>query len=338
MTKLTKYLLLILGFGIISLTILVLKSQTLTSNPSPSPIITPTPTTEEMTFIIAGDAMFGRAVYSQFHDDLKAAFENLGPNFFQGKDLALLNLEGPIVQNEFMPDTNPYNLIMKFPPQTIEVLKWLNINATSLANNHTDNQGQSALDFTRETLSNAGINPIGDPQNKKDLVKIFSKKDQQISIIAVNILANTPELSETIKEQKKNNALVIIFPHWGEEYQTTHNQTQEKLAHSWIDSGADLIIGSHPHVIQDTEVYQGKPIFYCLGNFLFDQTFSQNTQRGLVAAGKISQNKLFLELLPIKSVHLRLEPMQGEEKDEIVNLLKKELGFEENSQIIFNLK
>lgn len=339
MTKLTKYLLVVFSLLVIALIAIVLalqnkNSQALTIN------FTPTARekeeqkeNEEITFTFAGDAMFGRAVQAQFKGDYENAFRNLPTNFFN-TDVAVLNLEGPISPTDFSPNTDPENLVFKFPPSTTEALKNLGINAASLANNHTSNQGQTMLENTREVLTNAQITPIGDPQNKTDIAKTFAKGDSKISILAVNILANTPDLAETIKEQKNDNAFVIVFPHWGNEYQTTHSKTQEKLAHDWIDQGADLVIGSHPHVVQDAETYNNKPIFYSLGNFLFDQTFSYETQRGLVLKGKIKNQKLSLELIPIGSLHLRPYLLEGEEKDEIINNLKKSLGFEENNNPI----
>ena len=339
-----KILLILLGLSVVVLTADIIRyyshlfSSRNAPTASPSPNQTKTVPKEEMTFIFAGDAMFGRAIYAQFYDDLRDAFQNLRPDFFKDKDIAMLNLEGPMVQNEFVPDTNPNNLIMKFPPQTAETLKWLNINAAGLANNHTANQGDLGLMFTREILAKNQITTVGDPHNTGDLVKTFSKKNLKVSLIAVNLLANIPDLAALIKDQKATGALVIVFPHWGAEYETTHNALQERLAHEWIEAGADMVIGSHPHVIQDAEIYQKRPIFYSLGNFLFDQTFSQNTQRGLVVAGKITDQKLFLELLPIKSVRLKVEAMTGQEKEAIVGQIKKELGFESGSEIVINLE
>lgn len=331
MTKTLKVLLTILTVSVAGLIFLILISPESKTSTNINPTPTPEPTKEsqkEMTFMFAGDAMFGRAVYAQFHDDLKEAFENLGQGFFNNNDIAILNLEGPILEEEFTPDTDPNNLMMEFPLQTTQSLQWLGVNAVSLANNHTDNQGKAMLENTRQVLNDVKITTIGDPQNKTDLVKTFQKENQKISIIAVNILANTPDLTETIKEQKNNNADVIIFPHWGNEYQTTHSLQQETLAHAWIEAGADLIVGSHPHVIQDAEIYQEKPIFYSLGNFLFDQTFSTNTQRGLVLEGKITNDKLTIKLVPVFSKHLRIGLLAGEEKTEIINQLKKGLGLE----------
>lgn len=322
-----KILLILLALSAAILAVDLIKYYAPDSQPSTSPVIISSPTpTPEFSFIFAGDAMFGRAVYAKFHNDLKAPFENLGENFFR-KDLAFVNLEGPIVANEFIPDTNPENLMMKFPPQTAEVLMWLGINTVGLGNNHTDNRGAAGLDFTREILSRTQITTVGDPNNSADISETFRKNNFRVALLAVNILSNKPDIADIIRNEDKNNDLVIVFPHWGEEYQTRHNITQETLAHQWIDAGADLVIGAHPHVIQDAEMYQGRPIFYSLGNFLFDQTFSQATQQGLVVSGKLSDGKLFLELLPIKSVRMKLEVLSGEEKTEIVGPIRKELGF-----------
>ena len=319
MTKLAKYLLAVFVFLVIIFAIYIYAQ----SSDFPKTISMPTPTAtplkeetkneEEMTFIFAGDAMFGRAVYNKFHDNLREAFENLGEGFFKNYDIAMLNLEGPIVDYEFTPDTNPNNLIMKFPKQTKDALLWLGINAVSLANNHTDNQGSKALGFTRETLSAGNITTIGDPENETDLSKTFQKGKLKITVFAVNILANTPQLESLIEEQKNAGAFVIIFPHWGSEYQEIHNKTQENLAHAWIDAGADMVIGSHPHVVQDIERYRTKPIIYSLGNFLFDQTFSESTQKGLIVKGTVKNKKVILEFLTVKSVGLKPQLLEGED-------------------------
>jgi poly-gamma-glutamate synthesis protein (capsule biosynthesis protein) len=92
--------------------------------------------------------------------------------------------------------------------------------------------------------------------------------------------------------------LVVSF-HFGEEYQTKHNTRQEYLAHKAIDDGAKIIIGTHPHVVEDTEVYSPKSctqsscmgfIAYSLGNFIFDQGFSQNTMQGMLLQIKLNRD------------------------------------------------
>ena len=75
--------------------------------------------------------------------------------------------------------------------------------------------------------------------------------------------------------------VVIVWPHWGVEYTATPTATQRALAHDAIDAGADLVIGNHPHWAQGMEIYKGKPIWYALGNFTFDQTWSEPTMEGI---------------------------------------------------------
>lgn len=312
--------------GLLTFIILNIRDQKANVNFVPTPISSPQKSITNMTFTFAGDAMFGRGVYQYFHDNLSKLFQNFDPNVFQNKDIAILNLEGPIVDYEFTPDTNPENLIMKFPLQTQEALKSLNINTVGLANNHTENLGQKYLDFTRHILNNSKIAAVGDPKNKGQFYQTFTKDNLNITIIAINILANTPDLSQIIKEQKDNHSFVIIFPHWGGEYEIIHNFTQANIAHTWIEEGADLVIGSHPHVVQDAELYHNHLIFYSLGNFIFDQTFSENTQKGLILSGKLTSQKLILNLLPTKSVHLRPELMSGQEKEAAISKFQQYLG------------
>jgi poly-gamma-glutamate synthesis protein (capsule biosynthesis protein) len=86
-----------------------------------------------------------------------------------------------------------------------------------------------------------------------------------------------------IKAAKAAGAqIVIVYPHWGIEYKTGPTAAQKRLAHQMIDAGADMIIGNHAHWAGAMEVYKGKPIWYELGNFVFDQTWSEQTEEGLV--------------------------------------------------------
>jgi len=88
--------------------------------------------------------------------------------------------------------------------------------------------------------------------------------------------------------------------HWGEEYKLINSLAQQGLAHKIIESGADLIIGHHPHVVQNIEKYQGKLIFYSLGNFIFDQYFSPDTQQGLAVGLEIYPDRLVCRLFPLQ--------------------------------------
>jgi poly-gamma-glutamate synthesis protein (capsule biosynthesis protein) len=86
----------------------------------------------------------------------------------------------------------------------------------------------------------------------------------------------------------------MVYAHWGLEYSKTPGEDLKETAHALIDQGADLIIGSHPHVIQEKEIYRGKRIYYSLGNFIFDQYFRPATRRGLAVKVVIDAKDLAL--------------------------------------------
>ena len=86
--------------------------------------------------------------------------------------------------------------------------------------------------------------------------------------------------------------------HWGQEYHLENSSSQQELAHKIIEAGADLIIGHHPHVVQSIEEYKGKLIFYSLGNFVFDQYFSEETRQGLAVWICLGRETAAFRLLP----------------------------------------
>jgi poly-gamma-glutamate synthesis protein (capsule biosynthesis protein) len=106
--------------------------------------------------------------------------------------------------------------------------------------------------------------------------------------------------------------------HWGTEYQHVNGRLQAEMAHKLIDAGADVIIGHHPHVIQGIEVYQGKPIFYSLGNFVFDQYFSEDTQRGLAIGLVLDKDGIEASIFPLRSSASQVSLADEKEKAKIL--------------------
>jgi poly-gamma-glutamate synthesis protein (capsule biosynthesis protein) len=204
----------------------------------------------------------------------------------------------------------------------------LGINAVSLANNHTLNNGAKGLANTKKVLPENGIAYIGqDAVFNDESVKTFENGGNiKLSVITIDCLNTNDDITPTIKKQKDLGNKVLIFPHWGTEYEQTHSFSQEKLAHAWIDAGADFVFGGHPHVIQDAELYKGKPIFYSMGNLLFDQDFSPETQRGLVVAVKINPDGVQLVLLPTISKSYQPQLLSGTEKTNFLSKFRKYLG------------
>lgn len=247
----------------------------------------------EITVLFVGDMMFDRGVRNTTS---KKGFDTV---FGQSKDIfknanadiVVGNLEGPITSYPskiILPDGSTTDeLNFTFPAGTAKALKEHGFNIVSLANNHTANQGADGLAQTKKYLSEAGIAFFGSPFNKaSELSTTTCQNDICISLIGWHEFANTPytDISKEIKRLRPISDIIVVFSHWGVEYQQRPTIRQREIAHAWIDAGADLTVGAHPHVIQSVEEYKGKKIFYSLGNFIFDQYFSFNTTHGLAIA------------------------------------------------------
>ncbi len=268
-------------------------------------------------FVIAGDTMFDRNVYHNYKDaGLVHLFDNLGNRVFWGADVKLVNLEGPISAKPIDDDWQSGSLVFNFPPEATKILSYLKLNSVSLANNHTMNNGQAGFANTQKVLGIAGIDMVGTQEGFSENNLLKFNAEIPISYIAVNEFSSQNEdaIANMIKREKTAGRFVILMPHWGTEYENKHNANQSYLAYGWINSGADLVIGSHPHVTQDFEIYKGKPIIYSLGNFVFDQYFSKRTQEGLIIGGIITNKSLRLTFLPFKSVVSKPRLMTGAEK------------------------
>jgi len=272
------------------------------------------------TFIFGGDIMLDRYVNHTFKDTpdgSATAFSKLDPNLFADQDIRLANLEGPISAEPIDDNITANNLVFSFPPDTPAALQKLNVTAVSLANNHTSNKGLTGLTNTREVLTSAGIQPIGQQIGfDEDNVWRSPAGGIPTTIIAIDTLEeyDSASLNAEIASEKAAGQTVIMLPHWGYEYQTTHSAGQRALAVEWINAGAALIIGGHPHVVQDAEVINGVPVIYSLGNFVFDQFFSEETQQGMLVGGTLTKDSITLTFYPISLKKMTPQLLDGDTK------------------------
>jgi poly-gamma-glutamate synthesis protein (capsule biosynthesis protein) len=242
--------------------------------------------------------------------------------FLNGVDYVSANLEGPIVKKT--QDFGVRSLTFNFGQEILPVLKDANINLVTLANNHILNRGHEGFKETEEFLSANQIDYSGEAfKCGTDLAVI---KDNLI-FLGINKTFPTSctdaEVAQTVKTLKtaNPNKFLIVSIHWGVEYQTRNSSGQQKLAHLLIDNGADLIMGSHPHVVQNIEKYNGKMIFYSLGNFVFDQYFSTKTQQGLAIGLELSSDKQVYRIFPLQSKLSQPKLMASKEKTEFLKSL-----------------
>lgn len=267
-----------------------------------------------VTLVAFGDVMLGRYVRTLMDQNgMDFPFRNIGD--LKGADFVHANFEGPI--KEFEVATSK-SISFRFKPDVIWPLKASGINIVNLANNHALDQGWGGRDDTKRFLTEAGIRFFGHPKNEKeDNVYIGEVNGKKIAFIGYDdtiFKVDENSARELIGGLEDQVDFTIVSIHWGVEYK--HQPTQRKvyLAHLFADSGADLVIGHHPHVVQTMEVYNGVPIFYSLGNFVFDQYWSLDTQEGLGIGAELYDNKFIVYLYPYKLPQSQPQFMEGDEK------------------------
>jgi poly-gamma-glutamate synthesis protein (capsule biosynthesis protein) len=277
---------------------------------------------EVKTMLFVGDIMLDRG--TEYYAKKNSIFYPIEKivRLFRGVDIVYGNLEGPIVENP--PDFPDDSFRFAFSKENLEMLSFGKFNLLSLANNHTFNMESDGLEQTKEFLGGAGIDFVGHP--------FYCQEDYLIEKEGILFLSfnktypfncSNEEIAEIVKETKEGNPekyLIVTF-HWGEEYQSKSSLLQRELAHSVIDSGADLIIGSHPHVVQEIENYQDKLIFYSLGNFIFDQSFSKETQQGFALGVELYEQESIFRLFPFQINLSQPFLMEREESEEFLSVL-----------------
>lgn len=303
----------------------ILSATNIQKIPAPRPSKTPEPISLSATMIAFGDIMLGRNVENQMNKNgVQYSFEKI-QDIIKGKDIVFANLEGPIQKNHIPTPTG--SVKFSFNEKTVELLKKNNFNILSLANNHTYDYGEEVFFDMRKSLAEANIDAVGHPKDiSKEYVVKKKIKGYDFTFIAFNqVLTPFDEKKalELIKEFEQDNAYTIVSIHWAEEYKLVSNAWQKKFAHEMIDNGADIILGHHPHVVEEIEKYKEKIIFYSLGNFIFDQYFSQDTQEGLAINIMFSKDKTAFTLLPFTIYKSQPQLMTDEVKVQWLEKLAK---------------
>ncbi len=196
----------------------------------------------------------------------------------------------------------------------------------SLANNHSYDYGQESFTHAVQMLTEADIAVFGDQKNQGSSTIVYATiNDQTVALVGMYAVFDRPSddgITQALARATEKSDVQIVYVHWGAEYELVHNDFQEELAHAFIDAGADAVVGHHPHVVQDIGVYKNKPIFYSLGNFIFDQYFSSDVQEGLSIRLTPQKEALSITIIPVSSLGQRSQPafMESAEK---ADFLKK---------------
>lgn len=255
---------------------------------------------EPIQIVAFGDMMLDRYVWTlmqrnghdypfEFFPELLAEMTASDTGETIESDFLMANLEGPISNSDYV---NPGTaMVFNFRPEVIPVLQKYGFNLFNLANNHAYDMGQYGVDQTRTRLAEAGIHYFGDAREiRAETAWITTVNDTKIAFVGFNDTVQNRldyvAATELIATLEYEADFIIVSIHWGTEYRENPTETQIENAHTFVDAGADVILGHHPHVIENSEWYEGpdgvsRPIYYSLGNFIFDQYFQKNVQEGL---------------------------------------------------------
>jgi len=245
----------------------------------------------KIEIILLGDIMLGRSVL------INALDRQNNPNypflfvsdFLLKADLVFANLESPVVDNCPRFD---HGFSFCTDPKMVDGLVFSGVDVVNLANNHILNFGQKGLKDTQKYLDNSNISFTG--VNNLVIKKI---EDTTFGFLGFDFTVNVPTQKDwhLIKESDSKVDVLIVGVHWGEEYKDKANNNQRRWAREMIENGADVLSGHHSHWVEDYEYINGKPVYYSLGNFVFDQMWSEETKKGMLVKLTFEEGKIINE-------------------------------------------
>ncbi|KKW09348.1 MAG: hypothetical protein UY44_C0003G0021 [Candidatus Kaiserbacteria bacterium GW2011_GWA2_49_19] len=285
-----------------------------------------------ITIQFFGDIMLDRnvakAMGARGFDYLLEKIRGQENRFFSGVDFFMANLEGAFAPSRVQTSKE---IAFQFDPTLARELKKFGFDAATIANNHVYDMGRKNVAFTKQTLAEAGVSYCGDQLAEGAEYNLVAGRElgllEPVAFVCLETVThviNKNNLAAAIADARQKARYVIVQAHGGAEYRRASTKAQQELYHWLIDQGATAVIGHHPHVVEEIEIYHGKPIFYSLGNFIFDQYFSKDTQEGLSVGlvlkdGAVSGARLF----PFFGVRSQVQLMTGERRDEFMKWMSE---------------
>ena len=292
-------------------------------------------TADSVTLSFAGDVHFSELVLQNYDKKgILAIVDDEMLSHMQKSDLFMLNHEFVFSNRGEAMEDKEYTL--KNDPKYVKILQELGTDVVGIANNHILDFGQEAFLDTLDTLDGANIPYAGGGRNLSEASApvVQTINGQTFAIFAATRVSpsadwyagkNYPGILQTYDATTLNKSIenandqydhVIVFVHWGVERVEIPEDYQRTLAKGYVDAGADLIIGAHPHVLQGFEYYKGVPICYSLGNYLFGNRTGETL---LLNASFDSDDELSIQLIPCERVNGVLTKIQ--EPTELFNHL-----------------
>lgn len=302
-------------------------------------------TKEKATISIVGDMLMDGSVRAQINKNGIEYPWEMVKDYFNTDDITIGNLETSVTMNGTQWPDKQFNF--KADPKNLIAMREAGIDVVSLANNHSLDYGHDGFLDTLNHLDKSEIKRVGGGKNKKEAMEgtIIEKNGVKVGVLAFTrvvpdvkwyatdkrpgiVGAYEPHVEEVLKrvtEMKKEVDILVLSIHWGVELSTTPRKQEMDLAKKLIDSGVDIVMGHHPHVLQGIEIYKEKPIFYSLGNFVFGtkSEMTANTMIGQInLIGKDIDN---IKIIPCTIVGGRPVPdAKIDEKIKYMNTISKD--------------
>jgi hypothetical protein len=250
-------------------------------------------TPQDIRLLFTGDIMMSRQVDAEMQHRKSSPWTEF-TQLFHSADLVGGNFEGTIGNETECPREN--KLCFAVPPSSAQLIKAAGFRLVTVENNHSGDLGKAGRDATRVAFQNSGMlaldfdrSPqflrVGDVTIAMVAITVVKAADGQVQQIPSVAIAQKLRLARQLAN------LVVVSIHWGNELQDWPTTMQEQQARWLVEQGTDLIVGHHPHVIQSPKCVQGKPVFFSLGNHLFDQKYAE-TKDGLIADCRIHDGQL----------------------------------------------
>ena len=273
---------------------------------------------DTVSLLFAGDIYFSNHVLNAY-DRVGGIGGVLGESLRETiaeSDIFMANLEFPFSDRGTQAADKQFTF--RVSPSRVSILQEIGPDIVTVANNHALDYGTDALLDTCDTLDSAGILHVGAGKNLEEAKQpqIIEKNGKKIGFLGASRVFptggwaagsshpgmfsayDTASVVQEIQKVKKEGDYLVVYVHWGIERNTQPEAYQREMGHQYIDAGADLVVGSHPHVLQGIELYHGKWILYSLGNFVFGSSIPETM---LVQASVDAQGETALSIVPATS-------------------------------------
>lgn len=300
---------------------------------------------DEITILYAGDIIFDSTqnpgITKAQSGGIRACFDDESWELMQSADLFVINNEFPYTERGSALTGKTFTF--RCDPETVSWLSDMGVDVAALANNHIYDYGeQGALD-TFDTLDGAGIPYIGAGRNINEATRSAYYIANGMTVALLNATEiekyenpetkgatenspgvfrclDTERLCSEVEKADKHADFVIVYVHWGTELEETADSDQKRIAEDLHDAGADLVVGSHPHILQNIEYIEGMPVFYSLGNYFFSAATRDN---GVLRITLDVQNCTIrsLQFIPM-SQEQGVRTLSGSEKERVLNKMR----------------